>query len=86
MAKLNLVSQSGAVAHCSIDSHDGVVDSIEIRLGSDFDTSNYLVLPHAYTGGSAVPTLECSSDVGGTFTVKSAKIVAIESQTLSMVP
>ena len=72
MAKLNLVSQSGAVAHCSIDPDDGgASDSIEIRLGSDFDTSNYLVLPHAYTAGSAAPALECSSDAGGTFTVKS---------------
>ena len=62
------------------------VDSIDIRLGSDFDTSNYLVLPHAYAGGSAAPTLECSSDVSGTFTVKSAKLVAIESQTLSIMP
>ena len=85
MAKLNLVSQSGATAHCSIDADDGGdVDSIKIRLGSEFDTSNYLVLPHAYTGGSAAPALKCSAEVGGTFTVKSARIVAIESQTLSI--
>ena len=85
--KLNLVSQSGAVAHCSINPNDsGASDSIDIRLGSDFDTSNYLVLPHSYAGGSAAPTLECSSDAIGTFTVKSAKLVAIESQTLATTP
>jgi hypothetical protein len=44
------------------------------------------MLPHAFTGGSAVPALECTADPGGTFSVDSARIVAIESQALSMVP
>ncbi len=86
LARLDLDSASGTTATCSITSGEsGDTDSIVITLGGGYETSNSLVLPHTYTG-AATASLHCTAAQSGSFTVSSARLVAVQSQGLTILP
>jgi hypothetical protein len=88
MAKLNFVSVSGATATCNLMPGDGGPrDHFVVRLGGGFDTTNTLMLPHTYAAGTFTASIHCStSSPGDQFTVTAARLVAIQSQALTVLP
>ncbi len=88
MAKLNFVSVSGATATCYLIPGDGGPrDHFVVRLGGGFDTTNTLMLPHTYAAGTFTASIHCStSSPGDQFTVTAARLVAIQSQALTVLP
>jgi hypothetical protein len=74
------------VATCTLDPGDGTAgDSLVIKLGAGFDTSNSMMIPINYAAPSTA-ALHCSADAGNTFTITSARIVAVETQSLTVTP
>jgi hypothetical protein len=86
IAKLNFVSPKGAVATCVLKPGDGgPSDNFVVTLAPGYDTSNSLLLPHTYGSGGQVATISCSASKG-TFDLDSARIVAVQSQALAVLP
>ena len=86
IAKLNFVSSDGAVAECALMPGDGGPDDeFVVRLGSGYDTTNQLVLPHTYGSTSSSAVLHCRSS-SGTFQVTAARLVALQTQSLTVLP
>ena len=89
MAKLNFVSNEmgGALATCSLKSGDGPADDeFVVRLGNGFETSNSLLLPHTFGAGAQTATLACDATQGSGFDITAARLVAMQSQALTVLP
>ncbi len=88
MAKVNLEGDGNAT--CELRPGDGDPgDSLVVRLGSHDDAaSGLLMVPYEYgSAGSHTVTLHCDSGWRHSeFTVTSARLVAIQTQTLSLLP
>jgi hypothetical protein len=86
IAKLNFVSAKGAEALCWLKPGDGgPSDNFAITLAPGYDTSNSLLLPHTYGSGAQVATISCSAPKG-TFDLNSVRLVAVQSQALTVLP
>lgn len=85
IAKLNFTSVLGTVAHCFIDPGDGgEQDSFLVDVGN-YNTSNSLFLPYTFGAGTAAPSLKCST-TSHPFTINAARLVAVQSQNLTITP